>query len=168
MNMRSVYVVAVLAATFATGCSKNSQPTASVAGDPAGNAGGVISATSAARPSGGDADAVRSAIEEHLRNNHTINMAVMDMNVESVSINGDQAQANAAFHLKQGGTGMVMTYSLERHGNGWLVVHSQPSDGQFVHPPMDKTHSGATTGPAAPGTPDVTDFLKNHRPTSSN
>lgn len=162
MNMRVICIAAVLAATVACGCSKSSQPTSPVAGAAASNAGGMMSATSAAQPSGGDADAVRAAIEEHLRNNHTINMAVMDMNVESVSINGDQAQANAAFHLKQGGTGMAMVYSLERHGNGWLVVHSQPSDGQFVHPPMDKVHSGATTNPAVPATPDVTDFLKNH------
>ncbi len=162
MNMRPICVAALLTATFAGGCSKDSQPTSPAAGAPADNAGGITSATSAAQPSGGDADAVRAAIEDHLRNNHTINMAVMDMNVESVSINGDQAQANAAFHLKQGGTSMAMIYSLERHGNGWLVVHSQPSDGQFVHPPMDKVHSGATTNPAAPGTPDVTDFLKNH------
>jgi hypothetical protein len=167
MNMRLICVAAVLAATVACGCS-NSQPTSPAAGAPAENAGGMIPATSAAQPSGGDADAVRAAIEEHLRDNHTINMAVMDMNVDSVSINGDQAQANAAFHLKQGGTGMSMIYSLERHGNGWLVVHSQPSDGQFIHPPMDKVHAGGATNPAAPRTPDVTDFLKSHPPTDNN
>jgi hypothetical protein len=118
---------------------------------------------------GSDADVVRAAIEDHLRNNHSINMAAMEMTVDSVSVNGDQAQANASFRVKQGGTGMVMTYFLERHGNGWLVIRSQPSDGQFVHPPMDKVHSGATASPpTTPAVPDVSDFLKNHAPPNTN
>ena len=74
------------------------------------------------------------------------------------------ALANA-FRLKQGGTGMVMTYFLQRHGNGWLVMRSQPSDGQFVHPPMDKMHSGAAANPSSPAgssVPDVSDFLRKH------
>ena len=122
-------------------------------------------ASSATQPlSGSDADAVRAAIEDHLRNDHGINMSAMEMTVDSVGVKGDQAQANAAFHLKQGGTGMTMTYFLERHADGWLVMRSQPGDGQFVHPPMDKNHSGMATNAAAPppGMPDITDFLKNH------
>jgi len=95
-------------------------------------------------------------------------MSAMDMSVDSVSVTGDQAQANATFRVKQGGTSMAMVYSLQRRGNGWLVVNGQPSDGQFVHPPMDKTHSGTSTNPSAPAMPDVHDFLKNHPATSSN
>jgi hypothetical protein len=64
---------------------------------------------------------------------------------------------------------MVMTYFLQRQGNGWLVVRDQPSGGQFAHPPMDKTHSGAAAGqPTTPAMPDVSDFLKNHAPPDSN
>jgi len=50
---------------------------------------------------------------------------------------------------------------LERHAGGWLVVKNQPAGGQFQHPPMDKTHSGAATNPASPPVPDVGGFLKN-------
>ena len=73
---------------------------------------------------------------------------------------------------------MLITYYLERHGNGWLVVRNQPrGDSQFAHPPMDQVHSGAAnaaagaaTGAApgaAPGTssnqlPDVSTFFKSH------
>ena len=167
MNIRSATIALILTTALAGGCSKSAEPVAP--SGPAAAPTASTSTTSAANPmpqaSASDAEAVRAAIEDHLRADHSINMAAMDMTVDSVSINGDQAQANAAFHLKQGGTGMVMTYSLQRHANGWLVTHSQPADGQFVHPPMDKTHSGAATNPSAPATPptpDVSDFLRKH------
>jgi hypothetical protein len=172
-----VLMNAVLAAICIGGCSQNNQTatsgTPAATHDPAAVA-QAPSASSAEQPaSSSDADAIRSAIEDHLRNDHGINMSVMDMSIDSVSVNGDQAQANAAFHLKQGGTGMTMTYFLERHANGWLVMRNQPAGGQFVHPPMDKIHSPmsgvATTPPAsASGMPDVTDFLKNHSTSGSN
>ncbi|HXQ27611.1 MAG TPA: hypothetical protein VN822_14485 [Candidatus Acidoferrales bacterium] len=167
MNIRFAAIAVILAAALAAGCSKNAEPVAPPSGAataPGASAGTTTAANPMPQASASDADAVRAAIEDHLRNDHSINMVAMDMTVDSVSINGDQAQANAAFHLKQGGTGMVMTYSLQRHATGWLVMHSQPADGQFVHPPMDKSHSGAAnpSAPAAPSTPDVSDFLRKH------
>jgi hypothetical protein len=86
-------------------------------------------------------------------------MAMMNMNLTDVSINRDQAQANAEFRLKQGGTSMLMTYFLERHAGGWIVIRNQPGGGQFAHPPMDQTH----TGPAPPQMPmpDVNSFFFN-------
>jgi hypothetical protein len=175
MNTRCLTMVALFAAIFASGCSKGSQP-ASIGGDAPGDSnsssGPVAATNSAPQPvSGSDADAIRAAIEDHLRNDRGINMSAMEMSVDSVNINGDQAQANAAFHLKQGGTGMVMTYFLQRHANGWLVMRSQPNGGQFVHPPMDKAHSGMAANPAnpaTPGMPDMTDYLKNHPSPNSN
>jgi len=104
---------------------------------------------------------------DHVRNDHGVNMSAMDMSVDSVNVSGDQAQANATFRVKQGGATMAMVYSLQRHGKGWLVVNGHPSDGQFVHPPMDKTHSGMSANPSAPGMPDVDKFLKTHPATTS-
>ena len=156
----------ILTGALAGGCSKSAEPVAPSAAAPAANAGTTSAASPAPQASASDAEAVKAAIEDHLRNDHSINMAAMDMTVDSVSINGDQAQANADFRLKQGGTGMVMTYSLQRHANGWLVMSSKPADGQFVHPPMDKVHSGAAPGsaaaPANPPVPDVSDYLRKH------
>lgn len=165
MNIRSATIAVILATALAGGCSKSAEPVAPSGAAPTANTGTTSAANSMPQASASDAEAVRAAIEDHLRSNHSINMAAMDMTVDSVSINGDQAQANAAFRLKQGGTAMVMTYFLQRHANGWLVLRSQPSDGQFVHPPMDKTHSGAAANPSAPpapSTPDVSDFLRKH------
>ena len=110
-----------------------------------------------------DTDAVKAAIDQHLRDNKGINMSVMDVNVGKITVNGDQAQADTEFHLKQGGTSMLITYFLERHGGGWLVVRNQPSNaGQFAHPPMDKIHSGASAASPNQDLPDLSKFLRNH------
>lgn len=169
-----ILMTALLAAISISGCSQNNQTAqpsvTTTASDPVSEPPTSAARVAAQPASGSNADAIRAAVEDHLRNDHGINMSVMDISIDSVSINGDKAQANAAFHLKQGGTGMTMTYFLERHANGWLVMRNQPAGGQFVHPPMDKVHSGMSGNAAPPpasGMPDVTDFLKNH-PTPSN
>lgn len=115
-----------------------------------------------------DENAIRKAVEDHVRSNPGINMSAMDMSVDGIKISGDQAQANATFRLKQGGTSMTMTYSLSRHADGWLVVKNQPGDGQFVHPPMDKNHSGAVPNSAAPDFPDMREFMKQQPPPNKN
>lgn len=172
MFSRLVIVTLAVAAALTTGCSKSDQP-AQVPASPtsppsAGSTAMTPAPVSGAPASGTDADLIRQAVEDHVRNDHGVNMSAMDMSVDSVSVNGDQAQANATFRVKQGGTSMAMVYSLQRHGNGWIVVNGQPSDGQLVHPPMDKTHSGMSTSPSAPAMPDVHDFLKDHPTTNSN
>lgn len=154
-------LLACVLAGFIGGCTG----TKSVANAPTTSA--SSSPSSSNSPS--DRDAIVAAIQKHLRANTGINLAVMEMTVDGVNINGDQAQANAEFHLKQGGTSMLITYNLERHAGDWIVLSNQPSGGQFVHPPMDKAHSGtAAPGTAAPPStqplPDVSDFLKNRPP----
>jgi len=169
MNTRFATITLILAAALTGGCTKNSQPAPSNRSEATGSPNAGAPATdSMPQATGSDADAVRAAIEDHLRNDHSINMAAMDVTVDSVSINGDQAQANASFRVKQGGTGMAITYFLQRHGNGWLVTRSQPSDGQSAHPPMDNLHPGAAASPSTPAMPDVSDFLKNQPPPKSN
>jgi hypothetical protein len=170
MKMRFAAIGAVVAAMCASGCSKGNQTASSgdIAPVATADSPSMRAAGAAQQPSGADADAIRAAIEEHVRSDRSINMDVMEMSVDSVSVNGDQAHAEAAFHLKQGGTGMAMTYFLERQSNGWVVTRSQPSDGQFAHPPTDDIHSGMPTSPGEPAIPDVTDFLKNHPVDSKN
>lgn len=163
MSTHSATAALALALVLAIGCNKSDQSAQPAATPPiAPSMAAAPTVNSGAPASNSDSDLIRQAVEDHLRNNHGINMSAMDMSVDSVSVNGDQAQAMATFRLKQGGTGMAMTYSLERHANGWLVVTSPPSGGQIVYPPMDKTHSGTGASPSAPTVPDVADFLKNH------
>jgi hypothetical protein len=105
---------------------------------------------------------IRQAVEDHVRNDQGIKLSAMDMTVDSASVQGDRAQAIATFRVKQGGASMAMAYSLERHASGWIVVKGQPAEGQYVHPPMDKTHSGTSPNSSAPTMPDVQNYLKNH------
>jgi len=162
---RAVTWIGLAAFLLAGGCNKEATSSSGAANPPPVAESGAPQ-SSASPVSQSDRDAITEAIQKHLADNKGINMAAMDVTLDSISINGDQAYADAAFRLKQGGTGMKMTYFLQRNANGWLVMRSQPGgDGQFVHPPMDKVHSGmasGSTGATGDPTPDITDFLKNH------
>jgi hypothetical protein len=107
-----------------------------------------------------DEAAIATAIERHLKENSGINMSAMDMAIDSISIQGDQAQANVTFRLKQGGTTMQMSYFLARHARDWLVLRNQPGEGQFAHPPMDKTHSRMAEISQQAGSPNLRRFYK--------
>lgn len=111
-----------------------------------------------------DRDAVVAAIQKHLVSDSGINMSVMEMTVNNVNITGDQAQADAVFHLKQGGTSMNISYKLARQAGDWVVLSDTPGGGgQFSHPPTDQ-NSGAASPNSAEPLPDATDYLKNHAP----
>jgi len=173
MMGRTSVSLLVLAVFSAIGCNKNEQP-APVSAVPPQTAPATPASPTPATVAGAPASAsetalVTQAVQEHLRDNKGINMSAMDMTVDSVTVDGDHAQANATFKVKGGGATMAMVYSLERHGDGWLVLKSQPSNGEFVHPPMDKVHSGAATpsSPSGSNAPSVTDFLKN-QPSTKN
>ncbi|MGH9775434.1 MAG: hypothetical protein ACRD50_10865 [Candidatus Acidiferrales bacterium] len=118
-----------------------------------------------------DRDAVSAAVQKHLSSLTTINMAAMDSSVSDITINGDQAQANVEFRLKQGGTTMQITYFLERHAGDWVVIRNSPAGGQFAHPPTDQVHSGMTPGNSPQSTSAVDEYLKgsahDNRPGSS-
>jgi len=161
--MRSRFKIALpgLLALMAIGCGRNEQSTVPAVPSNAA-ASGSPSASSGAPASETDASLIRQAVEDHVRTDRGINMSAMDMSIDSVSVAGEQAQANATFRVKQGGATMAMVYSLERHGNGWLVTKSQPAGGQFVHPPMDKTHTGTPPNGSAPAMPDMQSFFKSH------
>jgi hypothetical protein len=172
MKSRFVVLCFVLAVASASGCSNKSAGSSQAsAASPVAQPSQSIASSATPAPAasskfaqGSDADLVRQAVEDHVRNDRGINLSAMDMSVDSVSIAGDRAQANATFRVKQGGAAMVMVYSLERQGGGWLVVNDQPAGGQFAHPPMDQAHSGMSGAPdsSAPGMPDVQEFLKTH------
>lgn len=159
----------VLTAVLACACNKAPQSAPAASGDaapqtaPAPAAAPAMSPATGAQPaSAADADAIRKAIEAHLAENKGINMAAMDMALTNVQVQGDKAQANAEFRVKQGGGTMQMTYRLERHAGGWLVLQNTPAGGQFQHPPMDATHSGAAASPTTPSMPNVGNYLKDH------
>ncbi|GEM_PF-2572047 len=175
--MASRFAAIVLAALFvpAGGCGKGAQsgaawnassaPSSAVGGD----SGVAPQSTGSTRVSTADARAIRSAIEDHLRGNRGLNLDAMEMVVDFVAINGDQAQAHASFHVKNSGaTGMTMQYFLQRSGNRWVVTNGQPADGNTELPPSTGAHPGVNSTQASPSMPDVNAFFKEHPAPKSN
>jgi len=167
MIVRFAIWLSIFAALSAAGCSKSSEPSA-VQKSADVNLPPAAGADFGASRSDSDSELIRQAVENHVRNDRGINLSAMDMRVDSVDINTDKAQARASFRVKQGGATMQMVYFLERHGKGWLVLKDEPAEGQFVHPPMDRAHSGLTLpNSSATGMPDVHEFFQSHAATRS-
>jgi len=97
------------------------------------------------KKSANDQDDVRAAIEKHLNGRSDLNLGAMDREVKQVSINGDHANAQVEFRVKQGDAKMDIQYALERQNNEWKVTNSQPMG-------MDDPHQGS--GQMPPGGPD--------------
>ena len=103
-----------------------------------------------------DADAIRSGINQHLASLKTLNLGAMDMNITSVSIQGNQAQAQVEFKPKTGGppgAGMQVSYTLQKQNGLWVVQNTQPAGGSIQHPapgenpPMNSTSSTSGSMP---------------------
>jgi hypothetical protein len=101
--------------------------------------------TGACKKQASDNDAVRAGILQHLTAIGTLNMSAMDMDVRSVSINGNQAHAEVEFRPRTGGTpgaGMQVAYNLEKRGGAWVVLNTQPLGGMIQHPdPNQNPHT---------------------------
>lgn len=169
MSSRIATAAFIAVLFLAGGCTKSSgsapsATSAATSSSPAGmndNSGAPQTGASAA-----DTEAIRAAIEDHLRGNRGLNMDAMELIVDSVAINGDQAQARASFHVKTtGATGMTMQYFLQRSGSGWVVTKGQPADGNTQLPPG---HPTVNSTQSAPSMPDVDAFLKQHPAPKSN
>ena len=102
-----------------------------------------------------DNDAIRAGIMQHLTAVGTLNMSAMEMDVRSVSINGNQAHAEVVFRPKTGappGAGMQVAYNLEKRDGSWVVQKTQSNGGMIQHPDPNKNphqnqdvHSGSLT-----------------------
>ena len=93
---------------------------------------------------------IRTAIQAHLAHNSNLNLKSFDTDVKQVSIQGDHAQAQVEFRVKGGPGAMQLTYQLQKQGEGWAVVESNPDGSNFSHPGLNQGQSPNT--PAAPGT----------------
>jgi hypothetical protein len=113
----------------------------------------ALLAPSACKKQASDSAAIRSGIMQHLNAIGTLNMSAMDMDVRSLSINGNQAHAEVEFRPKTGGVpgaGMQVAYNLERRDGSWVVLKTQPLGGMIQHPDPNQNphtnqdvHSGA-------------------------
>jgi hypothetical protein len=81
-----------------------------------------------------DQDAIRASIEKRLNARSDLNMSAMDREVKQISVNGDHATVQVEFRLKGGDAKMEIEYTLERRGNEWAVLNSQPMGGGMSQP----------------------------------
>src|SRR5882762_6921794 len=107
-------------------------------------------------------DQVRVAIEAHLAHKGTLNLQSFNTVVKQVTVQGDRAQAQVEFHVKNGPGMMQLTYALERTGGNWAVVESNPVGADFSHPSLDPPRSPATSTPADPNSV-LSDALRNFK-----
>src|SRR5713101_105221 len=88
-----------------------------------------------------DNEAIRAGIMQHLNGVGTLNISAMEMDIRSVSINGNQAHAEVVFRPKTGapaGAGMQVAYNLEKRDGAWVVQKTQSNGGMIQHPDPNK------------------------------
>jgi hypothetical protein len=105
---------------------------------------------------------IRIAIEAHLAQKGTLNLKAFDTVVKQVALQGDRAQAQVEFHVKNGPGMMQLTYALQKTSGTWAVVESNPVNADFSHPSLDSTQS-PTGGAPAGSNPIVSDALRNFK-----
>ncbi len=93
-------------------------------------------------------NAVRAAIQDHLAHQGNLNLQAFDTDVKKVTVQGDHAQAEVEFRLKNGPGAMQLNYSLEKHDGAWSVTNSDPA-GNFSHPGSSENQGGSSTIPGA-------------------
>jgi hypothetical protein len=98
-------------------------------------------------------DAIKGAIEAHLKDNPHLSMANFNTEIESVEYKDDTANALAKFVSKADSNSAVeVRYQLKLDGRMWKVVSSHPEGGQGMG-----GHGGSmgTMGTMPPGHPAV-------------
>lgn len=106
-----------------------------------------------------DNDAIRAGIQQHLASVGTLNLGAMDMDIRSISVNGNQAHAEVEFRPKTGGApgaGMQVAYNLEKRDGAWVVLKTQPLGG-IQHP--DPGQNPRKTQDVHSGMPNFNDIL---------
>ena len=132
MRSRTVLTVAAFILVALAGCRKSATPAT-------GGSGG---------PSTSSEDGIRTAIQAHLAHRGTLNLKAFDTEVKQVTLDGDHAQAQVEFHVKNGPGMMQLTYALEKRDGAWSVVESKPVGSDFSHPTLDSGQVPAIGGQA--------------------
>ena len=105
---------------------------------------------------------IRIAIEAHLAQKGTLNLKAFDTVVKHVTLQGDRTQAQVEFHVKNGPGMMQLNYALQKNGDTWTVIESNPGNADFSHPSLDSKQSPAGAGQDA-SNPIVSDALRNFK-----
>jgi hypothetical protein len=82
-------------------------------------------------------EAIRAAIQAHLAHNANLSLRSFDTELKQVKLEGDHAQVQVEFHVKEGAGTMQLTYALTKRDGMWLVTGSTPGGSNFSHPALD-------------------------------
>jgi hypothetical protein len=139
--------------------------------------GATLLFTGACKSKRDDKEAIRTGIIKYLGSLNTLNVSAMDINVTQATVNGNQAQAQVEIRLKNGppdGASMKLSYNLEKRGEEWAVVKSQPAGGTMQHPapgempqgglPPGHPNVNGSAGQPPAGHPDFNGILKSAQP----
>jgi hypothetical protein len=119
-----------------------------------------------------DKEAIRQGVVSYLMGLKGLNIPNMDIAVTQYIVNGSQAQAQVEIRAKNGdasGGSMQLAYNLEKRGDQWVVVKSQPAGGTLQHPAPGSMPPGSMPGqPASSGTgpvhSDLNEIMKSAQP----
>lgn len=115
----------------------------------------LLLCTAACKAKTDDKEAIRAGIVKYLSGLRGLNVGNMDVVVTQATVNGNTAQAQVEIRAKSGegaGGSMQLAYNLEKRGDEWVVVKSQPTGGSLQHPGPGEMPPG---GAMPPGHPDV-------------
>lgn len=108
---------------------------------------------------------IRTVIQARVASNGNLNPQAFDTVVNSVTVNGDHAQAQVDFRLKNGPGVMQLNYQLEKRSGNWVVTDSNPIGAGSSHPPLDQSQvpgSGAQD-PHAGASHSLSDTLRSFK-----
>ena len=120
----------------------------------------IFSLIAGCKQSVGPEDEIHTAIQAHLAKKGTLNLQAFETVVKQVSIQGDHAQVQVEYHVKNGPGMMQLTYSLDRRNGKWEVAESNPVGADFSHPALDAAGQSDTPSSAAGSNSAVSDALK--------
>jgi hypothetical protein len=139
--------------------------------------GALLLCTAACKsPKADDKEAIRQGVVDHLTSMKGLNIPNMDISVTQYSVNGNQAQAQVEIRAKNGdasGGSMQLAYNLEKRGDQWVVVKSQPAGGSLQHPgpgemppggTMPRGHPGVGGSAGQPVHSDLNEIMKSAQP----
>jgi len=114
--------------------------------------GALLLWTGACKSKSDNKDAIRDGVMKHIAGMSGLNVNNMTVSVTQATVNGDTAQASVDIRAKNGDPAappMQMVYQMQKQGNEWVVVKSQPTGG-MQHPAPGEAPPG-TMPPAAGG-----------------
>ena len=152
MKLRTVILTVASLSLVLAGCGNKST-------DPA-------SAAAPSQPQDAEVQ-IRTAIQTRVTGNTNLNSQAFDTVVNHVSIDGDHAQAQVDFRLKNGPGVMQFNYQLEKRAGSWVVTDSNPvgagSGAGSAHPLVDQSQAPGAPDPHAGASHSLSDTLRSFK-----